>query len=184
MVSTLSLLLISCVVPGTAPDGEVVNEQFCGRYALSVAASFLGMPHADWATALPPEAAPYSLSDMDHAARMAGLDSLILHWDDVSNADLGGVCILLVRSTVSSPVPDHFVACFGSDRSTVLLGDFPLPPTWVSREKLSRYCPVRLSISVAPVATTSPGSAGKSAGPRPGGPSGSPWLSLLRPAHG
>jgi predicted double-glycine peptidase len=139
MFETVALILVYGA--GTVPSGDkVLRPQLCGRYTLDVVIDFLGVQlPTDWELLLPPEQAPFSFHEIEGAAKAAGLDSLIIQWTDPESADLSHPCILHVKASDASQEPDHFLTCFGSDRSAVLLGDYPKMPAWVSREKLRRY---------------------------------------------
>jgi ABC-type bacteriocin/lantibiotic exporter with double-glycine peptidase domain len=133
-------LYVLSVVCGSAPDTDLGRE-CCGRFALGMAVSVFDPGYAElpWEDLLPSSHAPFSLADLERAARQIGLDALAVQWDDLQAADLSCACILHVRHSESSTEPDHFVTCFGSDRSAVLLADYPKMPVWVSREKLHRH---------------------------------------------
>jgi ABC-type bacteriocin/lantibiotic exporter with double-glycine peptidase domain len=136
----LLIAFIAGAPAATAAASDVKREQ-CGKYSLSLAANYLNGEHGQevWDQLLPSDRAPFSLADLESAARQAGLDTLLVQWADPSAADLRDVCILHVKASESSVQPDHFVTCFGTDRSAVLLGDYPNTPSWVSRDKLRRY---------------------------------------------
>lgn len=137
----VAALLLSCLAAAPPGDDARVEPQQCGLYALASAATFAGLdrPFDRWANALATERAPFSLADLEAAARSAGLDTYLLRWLDVLAADLDCPCVLHVKATESSPVPDHFVACFGTNGDDVCLGDYPGFPTLVPREKLRRF---------------------------------------------
>ncbi len=121
--------------------GVEVQPKSCGRYAIAIAADFLGYraPEGYWERRLPGERAPFSLSELEAAATEAGLVTLPVQWTDPAAADLSLPCVLHVKATETSDRPDHFVTCFGSDGSFVCLGDYPGMPLMVPREHLMRY---------------------------------------------
>lgn len=136
MANVMCVLVL--LAPGQGPGGEVeVEAKCCGRYALSLVAGFLDdrEPGPDWESGLPSDAAPFSLSQLEAAAKQAGFEAASVHWPDPSAADLSIPCVLHVKPPGGS---DHFIACFGSRGDNVLIGDYPGWPKFVPRATLLR----------------------------------------------
>ena len=140
MVSFLSLILLNLACSDTTAD-VIVESKCCGRYALTLVGRFVNAERlpAAWDRSLPSEKAPFSLRELEGAARDAGLQTLLVQWSDPFAADLRCPCILHIRATEYSAEPDHFIACFGSKGQEVCLGDYPRLPTMIPQKKLCRY---------------------------------------------
>lgn len=135
-----TLVFLASVTDG-APNDRSVREALCGRYALMIAASYLGTdaPTPRWDELLPQDSAPYSIASLVSAAASLGLEPLALHWETPERADFATPCILLVKSPASPAAANHYVFCFGAEGPSLLIADYPLMPQWVSREKLMTY---------------------------------------------
>lgn len=112
MALTIILVALTFSVPGSRDEVEV-QPQLCGRYALALVTDFLNAdtPWDALDRSLPAEVAPFSLLDLETAAREVGLDTLLLQLSEPLAADLECPCILHIKVTEYSDEPNHFVAC-------------------------------------------------------------------------
>jgi ABC-type bacteriocin/lantibiotic exporter with double-glycine peptidase domain len=137
MSLSVSLLLLGFGCGGS-PPGEGVEQKYCGRHAIALVTSFVTgeEPSQVWDHLLPVDRAPFSLSELEQAAREAGFDTALVRWSDFNAAVLDCPCILYIKTSRYSAQPDHFIACLGSKDSAVCLADYPRWPSWVARENL------------------------------------------------
>ena len=133
--------LLTCW-PSQAEEAGPVETHFgdlCGRHALSVGNASLDPegPPVDWERLLPQSEAPFSLEDLSEAAATLSLRSRTEFWPDEDRAEFAGPCILHVRRTLKSPMPDHFVFCFGETEAGLVVSDFPRPNGVLPRSALA-----------------------------------------------
>jgi ABC-type bacteriocin/lantibiotic exporter with double-glycine peptidase domain len=138
-MTILPLILLGLTCSGS-PVSDITEPKCCGRHALSLVASFLGVeqPSVSWVHLLHDDDAPFSLDQLQEAALKAGLETLLVEWADPSSADLQCPCVLYARVSEESSEVNHFVACFGQKGDYVCLADYPRRPTMVPVEKLRR----------------------------------------------
>ena len=98
MSHSVAVILLSLI--GTKPANDMrIETRCCGRYALAVVAGFLNPEDRSeaWECLLPSASGPFSLAQLDAAARSAGYDTLLVRWTDGRTADLRRPCILFGR---------------------------------------------------------------------------------------
>src|SRR5262245_39734997 len=81
-------------------DSQVqMDRNLCGRHALAIVAQYAGAPISSKAmdAVLPVEGAPFSLADLDQAARAVGLTTDLVRSRSVGNPDLTSPSILYWR---------------------------------------------------------------------------------------
>ncbi len=117
-----------------------IDAKMCGANSLALAARFVGNVQPERILALMEASrAPFSLRDLDGAARAVGLRTAVLHWHDKREARFTCPAVLHVRVSETSTSADHFLTCFGSRGEDLCVADFPGPPAFVSREWVLRF---------------------------------------------
>ncbi|MEX2176519.1 MAG: DUF1573 domain-containing protein [Pirellulaceae bacterium] len=117
-----------------------IGAQVCGSNSLTLAASYLsGTPADEVHALLDPARAPFSLADLDRAARQVGLQTAVLRWNDKRQARFDCPAVLHVRAKHASTACDHFITCFGEQGDYLCVADFPGAPKLVSRDWVFRF---------------------------------------------
>lgn len=125
---------------GVGEDSTRADAQVCGANSLALAAAYVADIHAsDIYSLLSAERAPFSLGDLEDAARKAGLRSSVLRWKNKEAARFHCPAILHVRGQSSSTQCDHFIVCFGESEEFLCVADYPRPPTLVPRDHVFEY---------------------------------------------
>jgi ABC-type bacteriocin/lantibiotic exporter with double-glycine peptidase domain len=87
---------------------------------------------------LPIERAPFSLLELESAARAQGFETELARWRWPKEAALTCPAILHVRGKDSSTAPDHFLASFGETADGLCVAEFPKKPFILPRRRLEQ----------------------------------------------
>jgi ABC-type bacteriocin/lantibiotic exporter with double-glycine peptidase domain len=138
MIYLCAGLMVLAVQDG---DGTRTDRNLCGLNSLTLVLSFLSDdPHQEEIDKLLPiERAPFSLAELDSAARQLGYKTSLIHWNSVADAVFDCPAIIHLRARQTSTEPDHFVACFGETSEGLCLAEFPSPPFMLPRHRLDRF---------------------------------------------
>jgi predicted double-glycine peptidase len=137
----LMWLLWTSPVFALSPSDNRVDRNVCGRISLMSVLHFVsGNSHAEeLGHLLPNERAPFSMAEIEAAARTLGYQTRLMSWSSKTQAAFPCPAVVHVRARGTSGSPDHFIACFGETAGGLCVGDFPLPPFSVSREDFNDY---------------------------------------------
>src|SRR5579883_665495 len=121
-------------------DDVRADRNACGLNSMTLALAFLsGEPdQGELARRLPLDHAPFSLAELDAAARSLGYETFLARWHSVGEAEFGCPAILHIRANENSRSPDHFLACFGETAGGLCVAEFPRKPFILPRRRLER----------------------------------------------
>jgi len=133
------IIALSFGVLGQSADARA-DRNACGLNSMTMALAFLsGDPdQGELARRLPLERAPFTLADLDSAARSLGYETYLARWRLPGEAVFGCPTILHIRGKESSRVPDHFLVCFGETAAGLCVAEFPGKPFVLPRRRLER----------------------------------------------
>jgi ABC-type bacteriocin/lantibiotic exporter with double-glycine peptidase domain len=135
--SQLALLAIFVAHPNSDTR---VDDKVCGMNSLMLGAAYVNDIDPDQVRdLLDPERAPFSLQDLDQAARQLQLRTALWRWRDKRLARFDCPAILHIRASENSTECDHFIVCFGHNGEKLCVADYPRHPSLVSREWVLRF---------------------------------------------
>lgn len=134
----LGLLILSASTAQMNNEQVIIAPQMCGLHSVALVVNSLKeSDHLTWnelCELLPPDRAPFSLSQIEFAAHKLGFETLALEWPDGVRPSFPCPAIL----QLFTPAGDsHFITCFGELGGNVVLADFPGPVQIVPFEHLS-----------------------------------------------
>lgn len=141
LVSSLVLEFGAAAAVAESPPTQRVDRNVCGRVSLMAVLHFVsGQSFAEeLERLLPDDQAPFSLAQLDSAAKSLGFQTRLMHWNSKSQAEFPCPAVVHVRARGTSVSPNHFIACFGETPQGLCVCDFPLEPFSVSRQDFNDY---------------------------------------------
>jgi len=118
-----------------------IDRNVCGRVSLMCVLHFVSGKSYDLELQrlLPDERAPFSIAEIEVAARTLGFETRLVKWATPSQATFPCAAVVHVRTKTASANPDHFVACYGESAGGLCIGNFPAQPFVISRSQFNEF---------------------------------------------
>ncbi len=134
----MTVLFASILVCSLNTDEARSDAKICGLNSLYLVARYLDEDKqlGPLEQLLPTNKAPFSMAELDNAARSLGFNTSARHFMKKESVDFPSPAILHLRIKEDATQPDHFLACFGENSDGLIVAELPQEPFVIPRYRL------------------------------------------------